>query len=156
MAIVPKIARTMRYSGTGNARRTSTSHSADEHQHAGDDQPGDQADDRRAERDGAERHDRGDEPGAAAVDAHLLGERGQAQRVVPGDPADRRRHGVHDAGVAELVVGVEILPEQQLDASDVEHTRDHGDEDGRPDPVCLVQDGRPVGTRERAVDPRLP
>ena len=92
---------------------------ADEDEHAADDHPGDQLDDGGAEHDGRERHERGDEARGPRVDAHLPRERGQAERVVPGDAAEGAGDDVQRSGVAELAVRVEVAAQHELDAADV-------------------------------------
>ena len=129
---------------------------ADEHQHATHDHPWDEPDDGGAEDDGRERNECGHEPGTPPVDVHLLRERRQAERVVPGDPAEEARDDVHQPRVAERLVRVEIGVEQELDAAHVEQARHHGDEHRRDDPDSLVEHRRPVGATERADGPELP
>ena len=52
-----------------------------------------------------ERDERGNQTGRSPVDGHLLGERRQAEGVVPGDPAEEARRHVHPARVAQLLAG---------------------------------------------------
>ena len=69
---------------------------------------------------------------------------GQAQRVVPGDAAERARDHVRHPRVTQLPVRIQVPIQQQLDAADVEEARHQGHEDGRRDARGLVEHGRPV------------
>ena len=128
---------------------------AEEHQHAADDHARDQLDHGRAEHDGGERDERGDEPRGPRVDVHALRERRQAERVIPGDTAERAGDDVEETGVAELLVRVEVAVQHELGAADVEQDPDHGDEHHGGDAGGLSEHRPPVGAGEGAEGPRL-
>ena len=91
-----------------------------EHEQPAHDRARDQLDDRGAGHDGGQRDERGDEARAARIDVHPRRERREAERVVPRDPAERSRHDVQHARVAQLPVGVQVPVQQDLGPSDVE------------------------------------
>ena len=129
---------------------------ADEGQHPADDYPRDQPDERRAENHRSERNQGGHEPGGPRADVHPLRERRQAEGVVSGDAPHGARHDVHQPGVPELPVRIEVPSQQQLDPADVEQGRDHGDEHRGEDPAGLLEHGPPVRAAEGVERPGLP
>ena len=158
--IPPRITRTTTYSTLGSVRRSSQTHSTMNVSPRNTSTPPmiargissiSAAPNRRA----ASGTSDSDEPGGPRVDVHAFRERGQAERVIPRDTADRAGDDVEEAGVAELPVRVEVPVQHELGPADVEQDPEHGDEHDGDDAGGLSQHRPPVGAGEGAGGPRL-